>query len=132
MMPRTSKRPPPVAARRSTTNLFARRLQSARELKGYATRAEFADAIGIDHNRYRSYERGEREAPYDLLVLMAEKLNVSVDQLLGVAKPVAAARASNDLVDRLLGAAHRIGAMPDRDARTADEILGYDENGMPR
>jgi len=35
-------------------------------------------------------------------------------------------------IERLLEIANRVAALPRLDNRTADEILGYDENGLPR
>jgi len=34
-------------------------------------------------------------------------------------------------IERLLEIANRVAALPRLDKRTADEILGYDENGLP-
>jgi antitoxin VapB len=36
------------------------------------------------------------------------------------------------LVERLLEIANRVAALPRLDHRSPDEILGYDENGLPR
>jgi antitoxin VapB len=36
------------------------------------------------------------------------------------------------LVERLLEIANRVAALPVLDNRSDDEILGYDENGLPR
>jgi antitoxin VapB len=36
-----------------------------------------------------------------------------------------------DLAEQILGIARRCGAIPDLDTRPADEILGYDSNGIP-
>jgi len=38
---------------------------------------------------------------------------------------------SPDLVERLLAIGRHYSALPDRDKRSADEILGYDEHGIP-
>lgn len=35
------------------------------------------------------------------------------------------------MAERLLAIGARYAALPDKDTRTADEILGYDENGLP-
>ena len=35
-------------------------------------------------------------------------------------------------IERLLEIANRVAALPRLDNRTPDEILGYDENGLPR
>ena len=42
------------------------------------------------------------------------------------------ARARRRLADELDEIALHCSALPVRDARTADEIVGYDENGVPR
>jgi len=34
--------------------------------------------------------------------------------------------------EELMAIAHRIAAVPDRDRRTPEEIIGYDERGLPR
>ena len=34
--------------------------------------------------------------------------------------------------EELMAIARRIAAAPDRDTRSADEIIGYDERGLPR
>ncbi|HET6520963.1 MAG TPA: type II toxin-antitoxin system VapB family antitoxin [Geminicoccaceae bacterium] len=41
-------------------------------------------------------------------------------------------RASPSLEEEILEIARRCASLPDLDTRSADEILGYDENGLPR
>lgn len=38
---------------------------------------------------------------------------------------------SPDFVETLLGIGRHYSALPDKDTRSADEILGYDEHGIP-
>ncbi|MGO9096047.1 MAG: type II toxin-antitoxin system VapB family antitoxin [Bryobacteraceae bacterium] len=45
---------------------------------------------------------------------------------------IAAANAGRSLADELDQIAKRCAALPVLDARPADEILGYDERGLPR
>jgi antitoxin VapB len=45
---------------------------------------------------------------------------------------VAAAREGKRLLRDLTAIARRAAAIPERDHRSADEILGYDEHGLPR
>jgi antitoxin VapB len=40
-------------------------------------------------------------------------------------------RGGRDLVEKLMEIARHCAALPDLDRRTADEILGYDEQGLP-
>jgi antitoxin VapB len=35
-------------------------------------------------------------------------------------------------LEELMAIAHRIASAPDRDPRTPEEIIGYDERGLPR
>jgi antitoxin VapB len=41
-------------------------------------------------------------------------------------------RSSPSLEEEILEIARRCASLPDLDTRSADEILGYDENGLPR
>ncbi|MDR6290082.1 MULTISPECIES: type II toxin-antitoxin system VapB family antitoxin [Inquilinus] len=41
-------------------------------------------------------------------------------------------RRRGGVADRLMEIGRRYAALPDRDTRSADEIIGYDENGLPR
>lgn len=61
---------------------FGRRLSAARLSAGFETAADCARAMGIHVDRYRPYERGERVPPLDVLELIHEHLNVSLDWLL--------------------------------------------------
>jgi antitoxin VapB len=41
-------------------------------------------------------------------------------------------RGGRGLADKLLEIGRRCASLPDLDQRTADDILGYDEHGLPR
>jgi antitoxin VapB len=41
-------------------------------------------------------------------------------------------RQGRSLTDEIMEIGRRCAALPDLDARSADEILGYDEHGLPR
>lgn len=75
----------------------------------------------------------------------AERLATSVAKLTGESKTEAVTRALRDrlarlrrersgrgLADELDAIARHCAALPVRDARSADEILGYDDRGLPR
>ena len=47
-------------------------------------------------------------------------------------KRVAPRKADRDLVRRLNAIAKECAALPELDSRSAEEIIGYDENGLPR
>lgn len=40
-------------------------------------------------------------------------------------------RGRGDVAERLMALGRRYSSLPDNDTRSADEILGYDENGLP-
>ncbi len=46
-------------------------------------RSELANATGIHPSTLANYENGTREAPYEILILLADYFHVSVDELLG-------------------------------------------------
>ncbi len=75
----------------------------------------------------------------------AERLAASLAKLTGETKTEAVVRALRDRLDRvrrerskrrladeLDEIARQVSRLPVRDGRTADEILGYDERGIPR
>ena len=47
------------------------------------------------------------------------------------AETLKAKRRDASLVDDLMEIGRRCAALPVRDARSADEVVGYDENGLP-
>lgn len=63
---------------------FGERLTKLRKEKGYSTRNELADYLGIPSTTLRNYETDAREPGHSFLVQMSELFDVSVDYLLGV------------------------------------------------
>ena len=66
---------------RQSSSAFAMRLKQLRVLRGFRTARAFAQALGIDENRYTRWERGEVEPSVAMLAKMAEILNIPVDIL---------------------------------------------------
>lgn len=62
--------------------MFKDRLRSARIARGY-TLQKLCDLLNISLRSLQKYESGDREPPFDLLVAMADLLNVPTDFLLG-------------------------------------------------
>ena len=62
--------------------VFSQRLKELRLEKGLSLRA-LAKRLDIPYSTYTHYERGEREPPLDVLVLICDLFNVSADYLLG-------------------------------------------------
>jgi transcriptional regulator with XRE-family HTH domain len=81
---------------------FGERLASLRKAAGY-TQVEFAAEVGITQRMVAYYEVPDAQAPAHLLPQMAAALGVSVDVMLGLAKPRSPKKiATNRLERRLL------------------------------
>lgn len=63
-------------------NMFSKRLNQTRKLKGF-TAQQMADYLCMGIRSYRNYESGDRFPSADTLVKIADKLDVSIDYLLG-------------------------------------------------
>ena len=48
------------------------------------TQRQIADYLHIKQNTYSQYENGQRQIPIDLLIILSEYYNTSVDYLLGI------------------------------------------------
>ena len=57
-----------------------------RELRVSAglNQTEIADLLDMQQNQYSRYERGERELPMHLFVVLAQHYNVSLDYMVGL------------------------------------------------
>ncbi len=62
--------------------MFGIRLNKLRKLRGF-TAQKMADAIGVNLHSYRKYESNDRQPSYEILVQIADILDVSTDYLLG-------------------------------------------------
>jgi len=71
------------------------------------------------------------EIPAHLLRRIAGQRQVKVIMLMPEKEQSPVADRQQALKERLLAIGLRCAALPLRDRRTADEILGYDESGMP-
>ena len=58
------------------------KLNKTRKSKGL-TAQQMADYLGINLRSYRAYESNDRQPSLQMLVKIADKLNVSTDYLLG-------------------------------------------------
>jgi len=74
-----------------------------------------------------------RELAAELASLTGESLTDAVTAALQerLAREHAARRQPGEIANKLSKLAKEISAYPIKDRRTADEILGYDENGLP-
>ena len=62
--------------------MFNKRLRQMRMKRGF-TQQKLADTLDIALRSYQCYETGTRTPCYDLLILIADTLDVSLDYLLG-------------------------------------------------
>lgn len=62
--------------------MFNKRLRHMRMKRGF-TQQRLADVLDIALRSYQCYETGTRTPSYNLLVLIADTLDVSLDYLLG-------------------------------------------------
>ena len=62
--------------------MFNVRLRQARMAR-HLTQQRLADILGIALRSYQCYETGTRTPKYELLIKIADTLNVSIDWLLG-------------------------------------------------
>lgn len=62
--------------------MFNKRLRHMRMKRGF-TQQRLADILDIALRSYQCYETGTRTPSYNLLVLIADTLDVSLDYLLG-------------------------------------------------
>lgn len=63
--------------------LFQERLRKYREAAGYESAKDFAMELGIPYSSYMAYENKKREPKYNVLMEIADKLGVTIDELLG-------------------------------------------------
>ncbi len=61
--------------------MFSKRLNETRKKRG-VTAQQMADYLGIGLRSYRNYESGDREPSLEVLVQIADRLEVSTDYLL--------------------------------------------------
>lgn len=62
--------------------MFNKRLREMRLKRGF-TQQQLADTLNIALRSYQCYETGTRNPCYNLLILIADTLDVSLDYLMG-------------------------------------------------
>ena len=61
--------------------MFGQRLNKYRKRAGF-TAQQMADCLGVNLSSYRMYESNKRRPSYESLILISDKLNVTIDSLL--------------------------------------------------
>ncbi|WP_276691198.1 YopX family protein [Acidaminococcus massiliensis] len=62
---------------------FSKSLKYYRRKAGFSSAKEFATRLGLSYSTYVAYENTDREPRFDVLIKIADILNVSIDELLG-------------------------------------------------
>lgn len=65
------------------TEIFSNRLRSARDYRGFS-QGDLAEKTGLQPSAISHFETGSRKPSFDNLRLLADKLDVSTDYLLGL------------------------------------------------
>lgn len=64
---------------------FGQRLKAARKGAGFPHAKEFAEALGVEENRYRHWERGTAQPNLAMLVRITRLLKVEISDLVPAA-----------------------------------------------
>ena len=90
---------------------FAERLRQLRELRGL-TQVRLAELLGMTPRSYNRWERGGNTPHLDMLIRIADILQVSLDELVGRAEPNAAPLIHNHDLHQLV---QQLDELPDED-----------------
>ncbi len=63
--------------------MFATRLRTLRETKGYSSQQALADALGVAQSTVANWECGRREPNHETTLKLADFFEVTVDYLMG-------------------------------------------------
>jgi transcriptional regulator with XRE-family HTH domain len=101
----------------SRSDVFADRLRVAREYRGL-TQGELAQKTGLQPSAVSHFETGVRKPSFDNLRLLADKLDVTTDYLLGRVDEFKALAGADEL--------HRhYNALKESDRKFADELITH-------
>lgn len=98
-------------------DMFSERLRKAREYRGL-TQGELAERTGLQPSAVSHFETGVRKPSFDNLRLLADKLDVTTDYLLGRVADFKTLAGADEL--------HRhYSALKDTDRKFADELITH-------
>ena len=101
----------------SRSEVFSDRLRAAREYRGL-TQGELAKRTGLQPSAVSHFETGVRKPSFDNLRLLADKLDVTTDYLLGRVAEFKELAGADEL--------HRhYNALKDSDRKFADELITH-------
>lgn len=96
------------------------RIASLRKAHG-VTQVQLADALGVSQQTFQAYEVGRRRIPVSALPVVARLLEVSLDELFGIGKPVA--KGKRGPASQLERSIERIGELSKQKQRFVVEML---------
>lgn len=100
-----------------SSDVFCDRLRAARDYRGL-TQGELAERTGLQPSAISHFETGVRKPSFDNLRLLADKLDVTTDYLLGRVDEFKALAGADEL--------HRhYNALKDSDRKFADELITH-------
>ena len=97
---------------------FAQRLAKIRKAKGLS-QVELAKLTGISNRMIAHYETKVKELPHDKIVLLAQTLEVSIDELMGHT-PV---KEKNALDRRIVKKAQMLDELPNKDQKAVADFI---------
>lgn len=81
--------------------IFKDKLRYYREKRGYSS-DELANLLGIPYTTFKGYENAGREPKYNILIKIADVLNVSTDDLLGRTTNILGAKDTDLLKNKIV------------------------------
>lgn len=106
---------------RNAANTLGERLRRLRLEKGYSLR-ELASVVGTSHRMIAYYEIQGGNPPADVVVKLANALNVSADGLLGLKNASRSSQAQPENV-RLLRKLRQVEKLPSKDRRSVLQFI---------
>lgn len=64
---------------------FSKKLKASREAAGFGTAKEFAEALNVEENRYRHWERGTAQPDYAMMCRICRLLSIEPNDLFPMA-----------------------------------------------
>ena len=111
------------------TEEFGPRLAALRKTAGY-TQVEFAAEVGISQRMVAYYESPEAHPPANLLPRMAQILNVTTDQLLGIAPTKRVKKTGDSRLERRLAQIEKLD--PEERRQVMQVLDAFIERGQLR
>jgi transcriptional regulator with XRE-family HTH domain len=123
---------PVMPAKKPSQNAFGQRLVNLRQARGM-TQVQLAKATGMTQRAISYYEIEAEFPPAPALITLAQALDVSTDELLGV-QPAAPSAHENSLDQRLWKRFQRMASLPTKDQRAVIRLINSlaGSTGHPR